>query len=147
MNVLRAVTAGLIGGFIVDLYLVVSGQVPFPGVYQFIASTLVGPAAFASPSFIALGVVMHFTISVIFALAYAAIAERNRALAEHPTAWGSIFGLAVFAVMQVVLALAHAAKPPTPTGIVLGIISHVIFFGLPVAWYVALGSKRRSLAA
>lgn len=147
MNFPRALTAGLLGGVIVDLFLIIVRAVPFPGVYQFIASTLVGPVAFTSSAYIALGLVMHFLISIVFASAYAFIASRSRALLEQPIAWGAVFGLAVFAVMQVVLTLAHAAQPPSVKGIVIGLISHVVFFGLPVALYIARGEKRQTLAA
>jgi hypothetical protein len=146
MNVPRAVTAGLLGGVVVDLFLILVRAVPFPGVYQFIASNLVGPVAFTSSSYIALGLVMHFLISIAFALAYSFVAERARALIEHPTLWGAIFGLAVFAVMQVVLGAAHTAQPPSVKGILIGLVSHIVFFGLPVAWYIARADKRQKLA-
>jgi hypothetical protein len=146
MNIPRAVTAGLLGGVVVDLFLILARVVPFPGVYQFIASNLVGPVAYTSGSYIALGLVMHFLISIVFALAYSFAAARSKALLEHPTLWGAIFGLAVFVVMQVVLGAAHTAQPPTVQGIVIGLISHIVFFGLPVAWYIARGYKRQTLA-
>ena|SRR5450631_819787 len=146
MNVQRAVTAGLLGGVIVDLFLILARVAPFPGVYQFIASTLVGPVAFTSGSYIALGVVMHFLISISFALAYAFVAERSRALLEQPALWGAIFGLAVYAVMQTVLAVAHAAQPFSLKGLAIGLISHIVFFGLPVAFYIARTHRRQTLA-
>jgi hypothetical protein len=146
MNLSRAVTAGLIGGVVVDLFLFLARVAPFPGMYQFIASTVVGPVAFTSSSYIALGLVMHFLISVAFALAYSFVAERWQALLEHPTLWGAIFGLAAYAVMQVVLNAAHAAQPLSVKGTIVGLVSHIVFFGLPVAWFVARAGKRQTLA-
>jgi hypothetical protein len=146
MNLSRAVTAGFIGGVVVDLFLILTRISPFPGLYQFIASTLVGPVAFTSSAYIALGLVMHFLISIAFALAYSFVADRVHALLEHPTLWGAIFGVAVYAVMQVVLNVAHAAQPLSVEGVVVGLISHIVFFGLPVAWYVARTGKPQTLA-
>src|SRR5450755_2112863 len=143
MNIARAVTAGLIGGTTVDLFLILARVAPFPGIYQFIASTVVGPVAFTSTAYIALGLALHFFISIVFALAYAWAAARSRALTENPTAWGAVFGIAVMLVMQVVTGLAHAAQPPSVMGIVVGLIAHVVFFGLPVAWYIAFTGKRQ----
>jgi hypothetical protein len=146
MNVPRAVTAGFLGGITVDLFLFLVQAMPFPGAYQFIASTLIGPVAFTSSAFIALGLVMHFAISIAFALAYAFVASRSRALLDQPIAWGAVLGLAVYAVMEVVLSLAHAAQPPTVKGVVIGLIAHIAFFGLPVALYVARADKRQTPA-
>ena len=147
MNIKRAVTAGIIGGVVADLFLILMRVAPFPGIYQFIASTIVGPVAFTSSAYIALGVVMHFVISIIFALAYAFVAERSPALIEHPTLWGAIFGIAVMLVMQLVTAVAHASQPPTVKGIVISLVAHGVFFGLPVAWYIARADKRQTAAA
>jgi hypothetical protein len=146
MNISRAVAAGFIGGIIIDLFLIIARAVPFPGVYQFIASTLVGPVAFTSGLYIALGLVMHFFISIAFALGFAFVASRFRAVLDQPLAWGVIFGLAAYAVMEIVLALAHAAQPPSVKGIVISLIAHVVFFGLPVALYIARAGKRQALA-
>ena len=146
MNISRAVTAGFLGGITVDLFLIIVRAVPFPGVYQFIASTLVGPVAFTSSSYIALGLVMHFLISIAFALGFAFVASRFRAVLDQPLAWGAIFGLAVYAIMESVLALAHAAQSPSVKGIVISLVAHVVFFGLPVALYIARADKRQTLA-
>ena len=89
---------------------------------------------------------MHFVISIVFATAYALIAERNTALIERPIVWGAIFGVAVMIVMQIVTGLAHASQPPTVLGITLGLVSHVLFFGIPVAWIIAARSRRAIVA-
>jgi hypothetical protein len=35
----RAIVAGIIGGILIDLFLIVVHAAPFPGIYQFIASS------------------------------------------------------------------------------------------------------------
>ncbi len=146
MNIPRILLAGVVGGVVVDAFLIAIHAAPFPGIYQFIASTVVGPAAYTSSSYIALGLLMHFAISIVFAAAYAFAAERKAALVEQPILWGAIFGVAVMIVMQIVTGLAHASKPPTVTSIVLGLVSHVVFFGIPVAWIIASRSRRAIVA-
>ncbi len=146
MNLARVVLAGIVGGTVVDTFLVAVHAAPFPGIYQFIASTVVGPVAYTSSSYIALGLLMHFAISIVFATAYALVAERNAALIERPIVWGAVFGVAVMIVMQIVTGLAHASQPPSVAGITLGLVAHVIFFGLPVAWIIAARSRRAIVA-
>lgn len=147
MNIVRTLTAGIIGGITVDLFLILARVAPFPGMYQWIASTIVGPAAYTSTAYIGLGLAMHFFISIAFALAYGALAARSRALVDNPTLGGVVFGIAVMLVMQVVTGLAHVAQPPSVVGIVISLIAHIVFFGLPVAWYIAFSGKRLTLAA
>lgn len=145
MNINRAVTAGLVGGTTIDLFLIIVRAVPFPGVYQFIASALVGPVAFSSSTYIALGLFLHFFISVAFAATYEFVAERYRALIDSPLLWGSVFGIAVMIVMQILTGIAHVSQPPTAIGIIMGLVAHIVFFGIPVALYVARTGKRRAL--
>jgi hypothetical protein len=131
----RAVVAGIIGGLLIDLFLIVFRFAPFPGVYQFIASGLVGKVAFTSSSYIFLGLLIHFGISIAWAEIYAYVASAARALDKWLVS-GLIFGVIVFIVMQIVTISKGMAPAPTATGIVVGLIAHVGFFGWPVAWYL-----------
>lgn len=133
----RAVVAGIIGGILADLFLVVTRMAPFPGIYQFVASGLVGKAAFASSSYIWLGVVMHFLISIVWALIYAYGANAMHTLRQWLVS-GIVFGIIVMIVMQIVEIVSHMSQPMSVAGIVGGLISHIVFFGLPIAWYLAL---------
>ncbi len=132
----QAVTAGILGGVLVDLFLIAVRAAPFPGIYQYIASGIVGEAAYASSSYIALGVVIHLAISIAAALAYAYLG-RALGLLQKWLLGGTIFGIVMLVVMQIVLALAHLAQPLTPARLAIVVIAHVVFFGLPIAWYVS----------
>ncbi|HUY11896.1 MAG TPA: hypothetical protein VMV73_06510, partial [Candidatus Dormibacteraeota bacterium] len=72
----KIVTTGIVAGIIVDLFLILSHAAPFPGIYQFIASGLVGTAAFTSSGYIYLGLLLHLAISVIWAYIYVWIFQR-----------------------------------------------------------------------
>jgi len=131
----KGIVAGLIGGILIDLFLIVARLAPFPGIWQFVASGLVGKVAFTSSSYIAVGLVMHFVISIVWATLYAyAAAGRN---------WnwllsGAVFGIIVMIAMQIVQTVSHLASGVPAAGMLFGgLIAHVVFFGWPVAWYVA----------
>lgn len=139
----RAIVAGIIGGVLIDLFLVVAQIVPFPGVYQFIASGLVGKVAFTSPSYIWLGVVMHFAISVVWALLYAFAANAVHALRKWLLG-GLLFGIVVTFGMQIVESIFNLAQPLTVAGVLGTLFSHVVFFGWPIAWYLSRPYRVRS---
>ena len=131
----RAIVAGIIGGIIVDLFLIIVGHQKIPGLYQFIASTLVGPVAFTSPSYALLGLLMHFVISIAWAVLYAYVYQSMNQLSNWilgTIAWGII----VDVVMQGLLA-ARGVVPFTVGGVVMGLIPHVIFFAFPIAFYLS----------
>jgi len=130
----RIIGAGITGGIIVDLFLILTRSAPFPGIYMFIASGLVGPAAFASSWYIALGIALHLIISIVWAAIYAAIFLR---LFPKLPWWGNavIFGVVVMLGMQVLLLGKHLEPAfPTGAGLVTVLIAHVVFFALPVAY-------------
>lgn len=137
----RAVIAGIIGGILIDLFLILAKQVPFPGVYQFIASGIVGKDAFASDSYIWLGVAIHFLISIVSAVAYAYIGGALNLLSRWLLG-GTILGVVVMVVLQVILISRQLTPAPDAMHAVITLLVHVIFFGLPVAWYIARTAPR-----
>ena len=130
----HAIMAGILGAILVDLFLVLSHQAPFPGIYQFVASGLVGQAAFTSSSYIFLGVVMHFAISIVWALLYAfVITAMGRG--KQWIVDGTIFGVIVMAGMTALLMAKGMGAAPTTGALIGSLIAHIVFFGWPVAWY------------
>ena len=130
----RIIGAGITGGIVVDLFLILSRNAPFPGIYMFIASGLVGPAAFSSPAYIALGILLHLVISIVWAAIYAVVFLR---LFPKLQWWANavIFGIVVMLGMQVLLLGKHLEPAfPTGAGLVMVLIAHVVFFALPVAY-------------
>jgi len=130
----RIIAAGIIGGIIVDLFLVLTRNAPFPGVYMFISSGLVGAVAFSSPWYIALGILLHLLISIVWAAIYATIFLR---LIPKLPWWGNatIFGVVVMLGMQGVLLGKHLEPAfPAGTALLTNLIAHVVFFAFPVAY-------------
>ena len=131
----RAIIAGIIGGILIDAFLVIVAHQKVPGLWQFVASTLVGPVAFTSTSYAFLGLLMHFAISIAWAVLYAYVYQAMNQLSN----WilGTIaWGIVVDVVMQGVLA-ARGVAPFTLSGVIAGLVPHVIFFALPVAFYLS----------
>ena len=133
------VMAGILGGILIDLFLIIANHANPIQVWQFIASGLVGSAAFTSASFAWLGLALHFFTSIVFGVVYAYAAIGLRALARQPILSGLVYGVIVMIVMQFVTAIVHLspAGPPEARMIIVGLIAHTVFFGLPVALYVA----------
>jgi len=129
----RAAIAGLVGGIIIDLFLFGTKSAPFPGAYQFIASGLFGKAAFESRWYIAAGVALHLSISIVAALAYAYLG-RELHLLHRWLAAGTLFGVVMLIVMQTVMAFAGLSHPLSVRGLATGLIAHVVFFGWPIAY-------------
>ena len=107
-------------------------------VLQFIASGLLGPAAFEGGlAAAALGAALHFLIAFVVAAIYVGASSRIPALRAEPTAFGLLFGAAVYLVMTYAV-LPLSAVPPSLFSFPMflnGIISHALFVGLPIAMY------------
>src|ERR1700736_6752057 len=134
------VVSGLIGGALIDTFLAVANHASYIQIWQFVASALVGAAAFASPSYAMLGFVMHFVISIVWASIYAwAAFGPLPVLARLPVAYGLIYGVVLMIGMTALLMVQHIgpAGAPDPATLVKSLIAHTVFFGIPVALYVA----------
>lgn len=139
--------AVLLGGSIAGLLDIVfaisfaaySGATPVR-VLQTVASGLLGSAAFNGGVAVAvLGLALHFGMSFLWAAAFFTAARFVPALALHPLISGIAFGIVVFLVMRlVVLPLSAFPYPVTfkPLATVLDLLSHMLVFGVPIAWAV-----------
>jgi hypothetical protein len=59
---------------------------------------------------------------------------------------GLAFGIVVMIVMEVIQMIAHIAQPITLMGGIVTLISHIVFFGWPVAAYLAWANKPKGIA-
>ena len=85
----------------------------------------------------ALGVLLHVLISLIFATFYYAVSRKLRFMTESPLVCGLCFGAGVHLVMMLVvlpLSALHQYDPITIRGMRLGLLIHMVVFGLPVAY-------------
>ena len=138
---LRAVLiGGTIGGTLDILFALtfaaVNGMGPVQ-LLQTVASGLLGEAAYSGgiPA-AALGLVGHFGMSYLWAALFVFIAVRLPRLTLRPILAGAIFGVFVFLAMRlVVLPLSAFPHPVTfkPLSASLDLLSHMFFFGVPIA--------------
>jgi hypothetical protein len=137
----RAIVAGGLAAGVLDMvdalvaYKLAFGMSPL-AIYQFVASGLLGKAAYAGglPSAL-LGLAFHFLIAFTAAAVFVLASERLPQLRRDAVGWGLGFGLVVFAVMSfVVIPLSRigASTPPLPL-VVNGVLGHALLVGLPIA--------------
>ena len=102
---------------------------------QFIASGLLGPQAFqGGTATAALGLALHFFIAFTLVVVFWAASRRVRFLRQHVVSSGIIYGLVVYAVMNLVVLPLSAAKPRhSITGDLIQIGIHMFVIGLPTS--------------
>jgi uncharacterized membrane protein YagU involved in acid resistance len=104
---------------------------------QTVASGLLGEAAFSGGiPYAALGLLLHFGLSYLWAGMFLVAAQRLPLLIRQPVLSGVLFGVTVFLTMRlVVLPLSAFPYPVTfkPLGTVLDLLSHTFLFGVPIA--------------
>ncbi|HKW45300.1 MAG TPA: hypothetical protein VJN22_06535 [Candidatus Eremiobacteraceae bacterium] len=138
------IVSGLIGGALIDGFLAIANHASLIQIWQFVASALVGAAAFASPGYAILGFAMHFVISIVWASIYAwAAFGPLPALVRTPVVSGLVFGVVVMAGMTLLLIVQHIGPSgaPDPATLVKSLIAHTVFFGIPVALYVGRAAR------
>jgi hypothetical protein len=92
----------------------------------------------------ALGVLLHVVISLIFATFYYAVSRKLKFMTEYPFVCGLCFGAAVHLVMMLIvlpLSALHQYDPITIRGMRLGLLIHMVVFGLPVAYGISYFAK------
>jgi len=104
---------------------------------QTVASGLLGKAAFSGgiPT-AALGLVLHFGMSYLWAGIFLLAARRLPRLRHQPVASGIHFGVAVFLTMRLVVLPLSAFPYPVSfkaLSTVLDLLSHAFLFGVPIA--------------
>lgn len=107
--------------------------VPPIRVLQGVAMGWLGRDAFRGGLPVALlGLVTHFFIAFVVVAVYALVARRIKL---HPLIAGTIYGLLVYAVMNLVVLPLSASGTPHPTTAVLinGLFAHVFCVGIPTA--------------
>ncbi len=112
------------------------------GILQSIASGVLGRAAYQGGMRTALiGLLLHFVIACGVVVTYLVATRLLPTLNRHPWAYGMLYGLAVYAVMNlVVIPLSAAVLGSGPTPAVVranGVLIHMFGVGLPAALVAA----------
>lgn len=112
---------------------------PVAGMLRFVASGPVPPATEWGAMGAALGLVVHFALMAVMAAAYMLAAARMPALAARPVPWGIAYGLATYAVMNLIVVPLRfpAAFPPSPVSVGTQLFAHIALVGLPIALIAA----------
>lgn len=137
----RAIVAGGLAAAVLDAvdavvaYKLAFGMSPLV-IYQFVASGLLGKAAYSggvSTALVGLGV--HFLVAFSAATVFVLASERFPGLRRGAVGWGMAFGLVVFTVMNLVvipLSRIGASVPSLPL-LANGLVGHAFLVGLPIA--------------
>jgi hypothetical protein len=118
------------------IYMLIAGRNPL-AVPVGIASAVWPGALRAGAPALAVGVLLHFAIMLAMVAIYVGAARRLPWLSARPVASGALYGLLLWAVMNlVVLPLRWPALFPHVTAVSFAeqIFSHVALVGLPLAW-------------
>ena len=125
----------------------VKANVPARRILQSVAAGLLGPASFeGGAGTAALGLALHYSIATSMAAAYFVTARRWTPLVERPLLCGTIYGLMLYGVMNLVVVplSAAGAGAKDPLWIALGVAAHVVLIGIPIALCVRMAMGRQS---
>ncbi|HQW07984.1 MAG TPA: hypothetical protein PK681_03005 [Steroidobacteraceae bacterium] len=110
-------------------------------VLQSVASGLLGQPAFDGGwSTALLGLVLHFAMMLIIAAFFCALASRMAWARRQPLLAGSIYGVAVYAVMNIIVVPLSAFPVKLsypPSALAIGLLVHIVVIGVPMALIVA----------
>lgn len=138
----NAILAGGLAAGILDAidaviaFKAVLGFDPVP-IYQFVASGLLGPSAFAGGAATALlGLAVHFLIAFVAAASFVLASVAVPALRSRHFLSGAVFGIGVYGVMNyIVIPLSRIPASPFSLPLFLnGLIGHALLVGLPIAY-------------
>lgn len=137
--------AGLAGGAVDFLYasgLAILRGRPWERPWRAVASGWIGKASGEGFGPVLLGIVTHFGIAIVMALAYVAAAKRLAILTRQPLLSGVIYGLILYAVMYGVVLQVRFGTPYKWNGLisVADIAAHIAV-GVLIALVVARGAR------
>jgi hypothetical protein len=135
--VLSGVLAGLAGGILFTLFIYATSLLPahasILSLWQFVASTAFGKAAYGSPSYAWAGLALLLLAAMGWGIGYAYLAQSKPVVNKQPLISGFIFGIIVYIVMQFVLFSVQALKVPDAVSVYLDVVAATVFYGVPVA--------------
>ena len=135
---------GLIAGTLDILYAISFSAwrgTPPQTLLQFVASGLLGSASFeGGNTTAALGLLLHYLMMLVIAAIFYGLSRQLPFLVRKPIVWGPAFGFLVYWVMNLVV-MQLSATPNKwrfiPISFATGVVVHMFFIGLPIAWAAA----------
>ncbi|RZJ10477.1 MAG: hypothetical protein EOP39_08690 [Rubrivivax sp.] len=149
---MRKTAAILIAGFVagaVDLLGALASYTSkgatVDGILKYIATGLVGPSAMqGGAGMVALGLACHFGLTILMAAAFVAASLKISDLTRRPWLWGTVYGVITWAVM-VYVAVPMSGVPgwklPQGWDIVSGLLAHIFYVGVPIAFIAQWGLR------
>jgi hypothetical protein len=144
-SIVAVVSGGLVAGALdiayACVYWALKANVPAQRIFQSVAAGLLGKASFqGGAQTAALGLALHFSMTLMMAAIYWAAAQRLSVLVEKPWLLGAAYGLLLYGVMNhVVVPLSAAPSPSGPRDwlwVGLSVLVHMGLVGVPIAWFV-----------
>jgi hypothetical protein len=114
-------------------------------IFQSIAAGAQGRAAFQGGwASAVLGIGFHFVIAFVIVTAAALIARRFPAWTSHPIAFGIVYGMTVYVVMNyVVIPLSATTRGAFAWPVFInGILIHAVGVGIPSALFARMAARR-----
>lgn len=142
--VIAGLVIGVIGGIDQTTFFVLTQHFTPMSIFQYIASALLGPSAFAGGYMTALlGLLLHFLISFVVAAVFILAANQFAFLRRTVFVSALIYGAAVNMFMSVaVLPFTAAPKIPVSTLLIVhGLVADALVIGLPLAITVWQSSR------
>jgi len=112
---------------------------------RYVGSGLVPQATEMGTGGAILGLLVHFALMAIMATAYLLAARRMRVLVERPIQWGILYGLATYAVMNLLVVPMRIGTPMPPSlrSVATQLFAHIVLVGIPIALITARSLKPR----
>ena len=142
------IIAGLVSGLTLELFLI-AAQWPKGGAagalagIEWAASVAAGNGVLGQPYAVPLGLAVHFAVSVLWALGFLYVAERQPQLFARPFISGLGFGIVVYFLMQALLVPAGKFVGMTIYSFDRDVVAHTLFFGVPLSLIVARLARPR----
>lgn len=105
-------------------------------ILQSVAAGILGRSSFDGGTGTAiLGAVLHYSIASVMSVVYYVATERWPLPLERPALCGAVYGLLLYAVMNVIVVPLSAAGPGPSDRlwIALTLLVHMVFIGIPIA--------------
>lgn len=128
------------------LFYSVIQQIPFISVLQYVASGVTGMSAFEGGTTTALiGLLIHVAISFVVAAVFIVAADRIPFLRRNAIAVALLYGVGVWAILNLIVTPLSAAPPqpaPTMPELIEAIVEHALVIGLPLGIIVRRSASR-----
>ncbi len=134
---LIALIAGTLDGLAAVIFL---GKMNLTGVFQYIASAILGPAAFSGGIKTALiGLALHYFIAFSFALVFTIASTKTPVLRKNIILSGIIYGIIVWTIMTlfIVPLTKIPAAPFNYERAILNVVILIFCIGLPISYLSA----------